>query len=186
MSTPSSAIWTIIITKKCNVGVFPYSYLDLKLLQESQSRYLILEMLAWISRLLLMIDICFPGEVRECVLVVYYRLIVQLLMQLDLFLAPKGSARASQSHAPHHGIKRRSSLRFLPSFLPVCLLRALPLSRSTHRPLLSIQEQNQAADQHVLEAKQRSTHQPGRNHQFVFLLFPPSSPEFWFPFSLQV
>lgn len=138
-------------------------------MQESQSRYLILEMLAWISRLLLMIDICFPGEVRECILVVYYRLIVHLLLPYDLFLAPKGSAWASQSHASHHGIKRRSSLRSLPSFLPVCLLRALPLSRSTQHPLLSIKEQNQAANQHVLVAKQRSTHQPRRNHQFVFL-----------------
>lgn len=168
------------------MGIFPSSNLDLKLLQESQSRYLILEMLAWISRLLLMIDICFPGEVRECVLVVYYRLIVQLLVRHDLFIAPKGSARASQSHASHHGIKRRSSLRSLPSFLPVRLLRALPLSRSTQHPLLSIKEQNQAANQHVLEAKQRSTHQPRRNHQFVFLLFPLSSPESWFPFSLRV
>lgn len=74
------------------MGTFPNSYLDLKLLQESQSRYLILVMLAWISRLLLMIDICFPGEVRECILVVYYRLIVHLLLPYDLFLAPKGSA----------------------------------------------------------------------------------------------
>ena len=81
----------ITITKMFNVVVFSIYYIDLKLLQEQQSRYLILEMLAWISRLLLMIDLCFPGEVRECVLVVYYRLIV-LCLRPRFLLAPKRSA----------------------------------------------------------------------------------------------
>ena len=46
------------------------------LLDNPQSHRLVLEAIAWVGRLLLFIDLHFPGDVREPALVVYYRLIV--------------------------------------------------------------------------------------------------------------
>ena len=60
---------------KCWIGLLP-SFLVEMILTEASMKPFICQLIANLGRLLLLVDTVFPGELREKLLVLYYRLIV--------------------------------------------------------------------------------------------------------------